>query len=269
MARQILCISGWGQKFDSLEFIFNDQVFDPFFVSSLDYSRFDDVEKFFDFVREQNGFGKENKKDDLENLRLKNFYGDKNSLNVDVKFQHEIVIGWSLGGQLAVRLIEKQILKPKLLILIAPPFQLVKDARIQAGMGQEAFKKFHDNFASAPDQTLKQFSILTAMNDRNASDIARSLDVNDKNFAQLVYWLDELASFSCFDVDFSNMPRTLYFHGAGDMIVPAVQAQYFKERILDFNAKVFLKCGHAPQLSDVASVRRIIAEEIAGCKVLN
>lgn len=231
MARKILCISGWGQKFDSLEFIFNDPVFDPFFVSSLDYSRFDDVEKFFDFVRDDGN-------------------------------DPEIVIGWSLGGQLAVRLIEKQILKPKLLILIAPPFQLVKDARIQAGMGPEAFKKFHDNFADAPDQALKQFSILTAMNDRNASDIARSLDVNDKNFAQLVYWLDELARFSCFDVDFSNMPRTLYFHGAGDMIVPAIQAQYFKERIANFQAKVFLKCGHAPQLSDVGSVRRIIAEEI-------
>ncbi len=231
MTRQILCLSGWGQKSDSLEFIFNDKIFDPFSVSSLDYSRFGDVEKFFDDVRAQN-------------------------------LNPEILVGWSLGGQLAVRLIEKKILKPKLLILIAPPFQLLKDERVHAGMGLEAFKKFRGDFANAPDKTLKQFSILTAMNDRNASDIARNLDVNDHNFAQLVYWLDELAGFSCFDVDFSNMPRTLYFHGAGDMIVHVSQAEYFKQRIKNLHATIFMNCGHAPQLNDTPTLRRIINEEI-------
>ena len=237
--KKILCISGWGQKFDSLEFIFNDQTFDPFFVSSLDYSGFGEVGEFFEFVRSE-----------LQNS------------------QPEIVVGWSLGGQLALRLIEKKILTPKLLILIAPPFQLVKDARIQAGMAPATFKKFRDDFANAPDKTLKQFAILTAMNDRNASDIARNLDVNDKNFAQLVYWLDELARFSCFDIDFSGMPQTLYFHGAGDMIVHVSQAQYFKERIENFHQEIFLQCGHAPQLSDVAHLRKIIAEKIVAQDLL-
>ena len=103
MARQILCLSGWGQKFDSLEFIFNDQAFDPFSVSSLDYSRFDDVAKFFEFVRERQ-FSL-----DEEDLQ----FGDSDEAK---KFHPEILVGWSLGGQLAVRLIEKKILKPKLLI---------------------------------------------------------------------------------------------------------------------------------------------------------
>jgi len=252
VARQILCLSGWGQKFNSLEFIFNDKVFDPFSVSSLDYSRFGEVDEFFNFLREEQFSAKESSQD--EN-------GAKN-------FHPEILVGWSLGGQLAVRLIEKQILKPKLLILIAPPFQLMKDAKIQAGMALEAFKKFHDNFVDAPDQTLKQFSILTAMNDINAADIARNLDVNDKNFAQLVYWLDELARFSCFNVDFSNMPRTLYFHGAGDMIVHVAQAQYFQQRIKDFHEVIFSGCGHAPQLSDGKRLREMIFEEMKRDNIL-
>lgn len=256
-AQKILCLSGWGQKFDSLEFIFKDQAFDPFFVESIDYSIFADIEEFFDFVR------KKFTTSPISQTQTEFFIDDSAMFSkAEGDFLPEIIIGWSLGGQLAVRLIEHNILKPKLLILIAPPFQLVKDSRIQAGMALATFKKFRDDFANAPDQTLKQFSILTAMNDRNASDIARSLDVNDKNFSQLVYWLDELARFSCFDIDFSNMPRVLYFHGAGDMIVPAIQAQYFKERIQDFHAKVFVQCGHAPQLSNIESLRRIIIEEI-------
>jgi pimeloyl-[acyl-carrier protein] methyl ester esterase len=231
LPKEIFCLTGWGQKFDSLEPIFSESFFDPFFVSSFDFSTFDNVENFFAEIKSQNP-------------------------------NPEILIGWSLGGQLAIRLIEKKILVPKLLILIAPPFQMVKDERIQAGMSKATYTEFHKNFSQAPDKTLKQFSILTAMNDSNASDIARTLDINDKNFEQLKFWLEELSRFSCFDVDFSNMPRTLFFHGAGDMIVHASQAEYFKARIKDCRLEIFKNCGHAPHLSDMKKMREIILEEI-------
>ncbi len=235
MSKKLLCFSGWGQKFDSLEFIFRDSIFDPIFfdqISSFDYSALLDVEEFFAEIKSQN-------------------------LNSDV------IVGWSLGGQLALRLIEKKILNPKLLILIAPPFQMVKSEKITAAMTQNTFSEFRANLVKAPTQTMKQFSILTAMNDRNANDIARNLDVNDKNFEGLVYWLDELKRFSCFDLNFSQMPRTLFFQGAGDMIVHFSQAEYFKERMPNFRLEIFKNCGHAPQLNDVERMRKIILEEIS------
>jgi pimeloyl-ACP methyl ester carboxylesterase len=230
-SRPIVFLTGWGQKFDSLETIFSESFFDPFFVSSFDYFAFDNVEKLFAEIAAQ-------------------------------KLNPEILVGWSLGGQIAIRLIEKRILNPKLLILIAPPFQMLKDSRVHAGMSQNSFDEFYRNFVKAPTQTLKQFSILTAMNDRSAKEIAKTLDINDKNFAQLKFWLEELSHFSCFDVDFLNMPRTLFFQGAGDMIVHASQAEYFKERIKNFRLEIFNKCGHAPHLSDVSKVRELIIEEI-------
>ena len=71
---------------------------------------------------------------------------------------------------------------------------------------------------------------------------------------------------SCFDVDFSQMletwPRTLFFQGAGDMIVHESQSQYFKNRIKNFRLEIFKNCGHAPQLSDVERMRKVILEEI-------
>lgn len=231
MSKEILCLSGWGQKFDSLEFIFKESNFDPFFVSSIDHSAFDDVEKFFSFVKSKN-------------------------------LNPEILVGWSLGGQLAIRLIQQKILNPKLLVLIAPPFQMVKDNKITAAMAQNTFAEFRGNFVAAPDKTLKQFSILAAMNDKNASEIARNLNINDENFNNLVYWLDELKRFSCFDVNFSNMPRTIFFQGAGDMIVHASQANYFKDRMDNFRLEILKNCGHAPHLNDVERCRRIILEEI-------
>jgi pimeloyl-ACP methyl ester carboxylesterase len=235
LSKEILCLSGWGQKFDSLEKIFSDSAFDPFFVASNNYSKFSKVEDFFAEIQKEK--------------------------------TPEILIGWSLGGQLAIRLIEKKIINPKLLILLAPPFQMVKDGRIQAAMAQKTFDEFYKNFAQAPDKTLKQFAILTAMNDRHAGEIARELDINDGNFEQLKFWLEELARFSCFDVDFSKMPRTLFFQGAGDMIVHSSQAQYFQERITSFRLEIFKNCGHAPHLSDVKKMREIILEEIDLLKI--
>lgn len=228
VSKKILCLSGWGQKFDSLE-----SIFDPiFFVQSFDYSKFYSLENCFTEI-------------------------------ANSKFEPEILVGWSLGGQLALRLIEKKILQPRLLILLAPPFQMIKDRRIQAGMSKSTFDEFYKNFANAPTKTLKQFSILTAMNDRNAADIAKTLDVNDNNFEQLKFWLKELERFSCFDLSFSNMPRTLYFHGAGDMIVHVSQAEYFAKNIKNIRLEILKNCGHAPHLSDRQKLKNIIDEEVA------
>ena len=100
------------------------------------------------------------------------------------------------------------------------------------------------------------------MRDRNAGEIARSLEVSDQNFAQLKFWLEELSRFSCFDVDFFNMPRTIFFQGAGDMIVNQNQTKYFQERIKNFRLEIFKNCGHAPHLSNIELLRKIILEEV-------
>lgn len=221
-------MSGWGQKFDSLESIFDPIFFAP---NSLDYSKMNSVEEFFE-----------------EAAKVEN---------------PDILVGWSLGGQLALRAIEKGIFRPKLLVLLAPPFQMVKDSRIRSGMAKKTFEEFYRNFAEAPTKTLQQFAILTAMNDQNAAEIAKTLDINDKNFAQLKFWLTELSRFSCFDLDFTKIPRTLFFQGAGDMIVHASQSEYFADRIKNFRLEIFKNCGHAPHLSDAEKLREIIYEEIA------
>src|SRR3989338_8638032 len=90
---KVLCLSGWGQKFDSLQ-----SIFDPiFFAQSFDYSRLNSVESFFSVS-------------------------------------------------------EKKILQPKLLVLLATPFQMVKDSRVQASMATASFNEFYKSFSQAPKQ---------------------------------------------------------------------------------------------------------------------
>lgn len=227
--KKIICLSGWGQKFDSLESIFDPIFFPEIQISSFNYSNLFSVENFFSEI---------------------------------AKKSCDILIGWSLGGQLAIRAIEKNLLKPKLLILLAPPFQMVKDSRIFAGMAKNTFDEFYNNFSKAPSKTLKQFAILTAMNDRNSTEIAKTLDINNGNFEQLKFWLKELEKFSCFDVNFGNMPRTLFFQGAGDMIVHYSQSKYFQERIKNFRLEILKNCGHAPHLNNIEKLKETISQEL-------
>ena len=228
--KSILCLSGWGQNYKSLEASFFENILEKFNISSLNYSL-------------SEGF-----------LKFKDSY----------KFppNPEVIIGWSLGGQIALRLIQHKIFNPKLLVLIAPPFQMVKDARIQAGMSIKTYNEFFDNLSKAPDATLKKFSILSIMNDKNKSQIIKNLEISDENHQKLIIWLQELKDFSCFDFDFTNMPPTLFYIGAGDMVVHNSQSKYFADRINDFELHIFENCGHAPPLSDKELFNNILIEKL-------
>jgi pimeloyl-[acyl-carrier protein] methyl ester esterase len=228
--KSILCLSGWGQNYKSLEASFSENILEKFNISSLNYSL-------------SEGF-----------LKFKDSY----------KFpaNPEVIMGWSLGGQIALRLIQHKIFTPKLLVLIAPPFQMVKDARIQAGMSIKTYNEFFDNLSKAPDATLKKFSILSIMNDKNKSQIIKNLEISDENHQKLIIWLQELKDFSCFDFDFTNMPPTLFYIGAGDMVVHNSQSKYFADRINDFELHVFNNCGHAPHLSDKELFNEILTKKL-------
>ena len=135
-----LCLSGWGQKFDSLNIIFNSSEFLGSDIFHLNYSDLSSFEDLCNFVK-------------LNHQNLQKF---------------DTIIGWSLGGQLACRLIDNEnYIAPKKLILIALPFQFVNDSRINAAMPQSSYLKFAQDFRDSPSATLKKFSILTSLNDIN------------------------------------------------------------------------------------------------------
>ena len=228
--RSILCFSGWGQNFKSLERCFLESILENFKVSSVDY------------------------------LRFAGYIDLKSSLTPSSN--PDIIIGWSLGGQIALRLIQDKIFNPKLLVLIAPPFQMVKDARIHAGMSLKTYNDFFNNLSQAPDATLKKFSILSIMNDKNKAQISKNLEVSNENYQKLLIWLKELKDFSCFDLDFKNIPQTLFYAGAGDMVVHSSQAKYFAEKINDFELHIFDNCGHAPHFNNKELFNDILIKKL-------
>jgi len=215
---------------------FSGEITEKFNISSINYTKF-------------TGF-----------LNLKNSFS--------TILEPDILIGWSLGGQISLRLIQEKIIKPKLLVLIAPPFQMVKDSRIHAGMSLKTYNDFYNNLSSSPDATLKKFAILSIMNDKNKLQIIKNLEISEENNQKLLIWLQELKDFSCFDLDFENIPQTLYFIGLGDMVVHHSQAKYFAERIKNFELHEFKNCGHAPHLNNSELFNDILIKKLKSLNFL-
>jgi pimeloyl-ACP methyl ester carboxylesterase len=243
----ILCLSGWAQSSNSLDCV-TAKLANNYQIINFDYSQFYNIESCF--------------------LAIKN-------LEIDP----EIILGWSLGGQIATRLIAKKIFSPKLLILISAPFQFVKLSSsgssfgssfgslannnfcIPAAMPERTFKTFRQNFILNSTQTLEKFSVLMMMNDKNrAKELAKNLCINQNNYVNLAFWLDELGKFSCFDLNFSHFPQTIILHGEEDLVVHHSQAKIFAKKIIDSKINIIVNCGHCPHISHSILITKIICD---------
>ncbi len=223
----ILSLAGWAQKPSSLEPIFSDL---PHQIINFDYSQFSNIEDCF-FA--------------LKNLNIK----------------PQIITGWSLGGQIAARLIAEKIFNPEFLVLLAAPFQFVKSSKIPAAMPEVSFDNFRENFVKNSFATLEKFSLLMMLGDaKRAKELADNLDLNENNYDNLIFWLDELRRFSCYDLNFSNFPKTLIFQGEGDMVVNVLQAKIFAEKISNSQLKILANCGHCPHISNPNEVQQILKQ---------
>ena len=217
----IMTFSGWGMAHDALANV------TPEGSHHVDYSNFTSAQELFKSLKGQSP---------------------------------DVLVGWSLGGQLALRAISDGILAPKKLILLATPYQFVANKEVKCAMDKDTFSIFVRDLGRAPEMTLKRFITLISLNDANAYDIITKLKqtTSMENSKKWFYWLEELENFSCNSIDFSIIPTTYAIHGRDDTIVDSTQTGLFKSLIADLHLEIFDHCGHAPHLHDEARVKAII-----------
>ena len=173
----------------------------------------------------------------------------------------DIVIGWSLGGQLAVRAIAAGLLHPRKLVLISTPFQFVKNETLPVGMPADLFAKFRDNYARNPELTLTKAWSLIHKDDSNADTVREHLAAHDKKTIlkhDWLRWLDLLESFSCSDLHLADFPPTTIIHGDGDLVVYPQQQSYFANAIPHAKSITLTGCGHAPHWHNSEFIKQAI-----------
>jgi pimeloyl-ACP methyl ester carboxylesterase len=226
--KKILCLNGWGQEPKTLENEFKNIFKDAEFET-------------YDYVASNN-----------DGIFPRNYEGCK---------EYDITIAWSLGTQCAINLIQKKLLKTKLLILIAPIFQFVENETNKVGMPKEMFDYFLVGFKNDPEATIRQLIKMSASCDKNADLVFDKMKIQDLNVLScyaLEQQLLHLKNFSCFDVNFKKFPKTICFSGRKDTVVASCQTKLFAERIKDFELHIIENCGHAPHFSHMEEIEKVL-----------
>jgi pimeloyl-[acyl-carrier protein] methyl ester esterase len=175
----------------------------------------------------------------------------------------DTIIGWSLGGQLAVRAIATGLIAPKRLVLIAAPFQFVASNEVPLGMKPDLHARFYENYTANPERTLKKAWELIVKDDRNEAEVRGYLSKQDSGAVLMQNWkawLDVLEDFSCAGLDMSNFPPTLLLHGNKDVVISIEQSYHFKQTIAHARLVEFPDCGHAPHWHATDKVSELIHE---------
>lgn len=174
-----------------------------------------------------------------------------------------VVMGWSLGAQLAVRAVAAGFLKPKLLVLFSAPYQYVNGGEIDCGAPKLVFKAFSQVFKLTPKKSLQNFAEMMAGKDSSLKYVFETIEDNPMRMKEWVRWLKILGDFSCETLDFEHFPRTILFHNEPDPITPADQSRLYHQHLPESVLEIIPIEGHAPHLQNAEHVQALLKEEIA------
>ena len=192
---------------------------------------------------------------------LPDFFGELAARHADA----DHVIGWSLGGQLAVRAIALGVLRPKRLTLISAPYQFVACDAFLHGMAPPVYAMFRESYLRNTPKTVGKFAALIAKGDRHMHRVLQQLAGHHRadDTDRWLWWLEDLAAFSCRALALDHFPPTLLIHGREDAIVPPMQSEAFAAALPAAALHLLEGCGHAPHLHDSETIRNLIAGHLS------
>lgn len=178
-----------------------------------------------------------------------------------------VLLGWSLGAMLALRIAALYPERVSRLILIAATPCFVQQEDWPHALDAATLQAFRDSFNNSPARTLERFTALQVLGDAERNTVAARLretlaDPDDQRSA-LAQGLRLLA-----ETDLRNgLPdaglRCLFIHGDHDALMPVAAQEWLAQRWGRSEQCVLPDTGHAPHLSQPAFVAQRIRNFIA------
>lgn len=180
--------------------------------------------------------------------------------------RYDAVMGWSLGGQLAVNLLVEKTIQAEKLILLCAPHQFVRDETAPYAMEAWLFEQFYENYTSSPERTAKRFSGLIAKGDARTKEVIKELLPHSAlhEVERWKSWLKLLGETSIDQGSLTNLPETLIIHGNQDSLVKVEQGEWFARHIKSSHLEQLADSAHAPHLHDAKMVASLIEEFVDG-----
>lgn len=177
--------------------------------------------------------------------------------------ERSILVGWSLGGLLGMRMALDYPDKVSRLVLVASTPCFVNRDNWTNGVDTEIFDQFALSLAADYADTIRRFLALQAQGSDSVREVLtelrrRLLDQPRPPEGVLEAGLAILQTVDLRAmVDQLNVPVTL-IHGTGDKLAPLAAAHWLKGAIPDAALHEVQGAGHAPFLSHVKEVAKMI-----------
>lgn len=164
------------------------------------------------------------------------------------------VCGWSLGGQIAIKLALRAPERVRRLVLVATTPCFVKRHDWPWGMAYQTLRLFMDNLERDYAQTLNRFLALQVSGSSDQSKVLAQLRQSLLQRAQPEQRVLQMGLRILMTSDLRTelkgiMQPALLIHGEKDMIAPANAAKWMRQQLPRANLKMFPNCGHAPFLA--------------------
>lgn len=175
--------------------------------------------------------------------------------------ENTTLIGWSLGGMLAVALAARAPQKIARIITLAANGKFVVEDNYPAAMPLAVNNKFNQDFASDPERTLKLFSGLLAQGDNNERSLLKSLRTSSLDLQPNHNWREALTLLAQLDnrATFARLTQPgLHIFGAADALVPAAAVSALKALNKHQQLKILPGAAHAMHWSQPQKIAHMI-----------
>ena len=165
-----------------------------------------------------------------------------------LKLKNINLVGWSMGGMIAISFISQYPEYVKKLVLVSASAKFVASEDYDAGISHIVMQSFINKFRKSPVRMLSNFASLILKNaDFKKEDlnlIKKSLNLYNKN--TMLQDLLLLRNCDLRDKLHSIKVPTLVIHGKGDIICPYACADYMHSKIKNSVLHAFESAGHVP-----------------------
>lgn len=164
-----------------------------------------------------------------------------------------ILVGWSLGGMLALHIARHYPQKVARLVLIDTTPRFVQADDWLPALPSETLADFRSNFDAAPAATQRRFVALQSLGDAARKNVSASLTAaltaaHDKQPA-LATGLRLLAETDLRDLIPAITQPVRLLHGGEDKLMPVAAAKWLADTLPNARLSVFGDAGHAPFVS--------------------
>lgn len=161
----------------------------------------------------------------------------------------DVIMGWSLGGQLAAELCQKlyeRTKQTKILITLASNPKFVASESWDVGMDRSTFISFKDSFKKDPSTTLKRFCYLVTQGHPQAKQNWLKLQdfIQQDNYELNKQGLELLESLNCVDILKNYQSNQFHLFAKGDGLVHHKVQDYFKKMPAKFLSLDMVEGSH-------------------------